>query len=284
MHRGGWALGFALMACGAGSEPRAPASPESEALAGPIVVSLYRTEASDVLSVLSEVLDEPVLVDAKSIRWLRCITVSVDEQSAIPRKVAAQKLFDALRDQGVRIDRLTCSKRDGATWMVKLDARPSSCPALDGKLPPAVSDVDAGGDACGDASVSAPDAGAPDAEAALQELLRSIRELSPAEHAITRHGLDVLMENQGSLMRSALLVLEEANGKLAGVGVFGVRVDGVLGRLGLENGDRIERVMSESIASPEQALEVYAALRTAKVIEIEIIRRGAPKKRLVRVE
>ena len=115
-------------------------------------------------------------------------------------------------------------------------------------------------------------------------MLRSIRELSPAEHAITRHGLDVLMENQGSLMRSALLVLEEANGKLAGVGVFGVRVDGVLGRLGLENGDRIERVMGESIASPEQALEVYAALRTAKVIEIEIIRRGAPKKRLVRVE
>lgn len=288
MHRGGWALGFALMACGAGSEPRAPASPQSEAPAGPIVVSLYRTEASDVLSVLSEVLDEPVLVDAKSIRWLRCITVSVDEQSAIPRKVAAQKLFDALRDQGVRIDRLTYSKRDGATWMVKLDARPASCPALDGKLPPAVSDVDAGGDACGDASVSvsasAPDAGAPDAEAALQELLRSIRELSPAEHAITRHGLDVLMENQGSLMRSALLVLEEANGKLAGVGVFGVRVDGVLGRLGLENGDRIERVMGESIASPEQALEVYAALRTAKVIEIENIRRGAPKKRLVRVE
>lgn len=42
--------------------------------------------------------------------------------------------------------------------------------------------------------------------------------------------------------------------------------------------------MGESIASPEQALEVYAALRTAKVIEIEIIRRGAPKKRLVRVE
>ena len=81
MYRGGYALAFALTACGAGSG----------------------------------VLDEPVLVDAKSIRWLRCITVSVDEQSPTPRKVAAQKLFDALRDQGVRTDRLTYSKRDGAT-------------------------------------------------------------------------------------------------------------------------------------------------------------------------
>ena len=117
MYRGGWAFAFALTACGAGSEgrARAPASQESVAPPGPIVVSLFRTEASDVLSVLSEVLDEPVLVDAKSIRWLRCITVSVDEQSPTPRKVAAQKLFDALRDQGVRTDRLTYSKRDGAT-------------------------------------------------------------------------------------------------------------------------------------------------------------------------
>ena len=157
MHRGGWALAFVLMACGAGSEARAPASPEGEPPQGPIVVSLYRTEASDVLSVLSEVLDEPVLVDAKSIQWLRCITVTVNEPLPLPRKVAAQKLFDALRDQGVRIDRLTYSKRDGATWMVKLDARPASCPTPAGEIP-----------AASEASDAAADAGSPDGEAALR--------------------------------------------------------------------------------------------------------------------
>jgi hypothetical protein len=279
MHRGGWALAFVLLACGAGSGEgaRAPGSPEGEEPPGPIIVSLYRTEASDVLSVLSEVLDEPVLVDAKSITWLRCITVSVNEPSPIPRKVAAQRLFDALRDQGVRIDRLTYSKRDGATWMVKLDARPASCPALSG------SDAVAEGDA-GAIAPDAGDADIPDGEAALQEVLRSIREITPAEHAITRHGVDVLLENQSVLMRAARIVPEEVNGKVAGIRVFGVRPDGVMARLGFENGDRIERVLGKSIASPDQALEVYAALRAAKVIEIEIIRRGAPKKLLVRVE
>lgn len=289
MHRGGWALAFVLMACGAGSGARAPApaSPESEPPAGPIVVSLYRTEASDVLSVLSEVLDEPVLVDAKSIPWLRCITVSLNEPSPIPRKVAAQKLFDALRDQGVRIDRLTYSKRDGATWMVKLDARPASCPAPAGEIPAASEPAADAGTSAGDAAAAVEaDAGsaAPDGEAALQEVLRSIRQISPTERAVTRHGLDVFLENQAVLLRSARIVPEEVGGKVAGIRLFGVRADGVLGRLGFENGDRLERVMGKSMATPEQALEVYAALRGAKVIEIEIARRGVPKKLIVRVE
>jgi hypothetical protein len=287
MHRGGWALAFVLMACGAGSAERAPASPESEPTPGPIVIALDNTESSDVLSVLSEVLDEPVLVDAMSLRWLRCITVTVHEPLPLPRKVAAQKLFDALRAQGVRIDRLTYSKRDGATWMVKLDARPASCAPADGEVPAA---SEAAAD--GDAGAIVPDAGVPEGqaareaalEAAREEVLRSIREISPAEHAIARHGLDVLAENEAVLMRSARIVPEEVNGKVAGIRLFGVRPDGVLGRLGLENGDRIDRVMGKSIASPEQALEVYAALRAAKVIEIEVVRRGIPKKLTVRVE
>jgi hypothetical protein len=285
MHRGGWALAFVLMACGAGSAERAPASPESEPTPGPIVIALDNTESSDVLSVLSEVLDEPVLVDAMSLRWLRCITVTVHEPLPLPRKVAAQKLFDALRAQGVRIDRLTYSKRDGATWMVKLDARPASCAPADGEVPAA---SEAAAD--GDAGAIVPDAGVPEGqaareaalEAAREEVLRSIREISPAEHAIARHGLDVLAENEAVLMRSARIVPEEVNGKVAGIRLFGVRPDGVLGRLGLENGDRIDRVMGKSIASPEQALEVYAALRAAKVIEIEVVRRGIPKKLTVR--
>jgi hypothetical protein len=283
MHRGGWALAFVLMACGAGSgEP--PRTPESEPTPGPIVIALDNTESSDVLSVLSGVLDEPVLVDAMSLRWLRCITVTVHEPLPLPRKVAAQKLFDALRAQGVRIDRLTYSKRDGATWMVKLDARPASCAPADGELTAAGSEAAAEGDA----GATAPDAGVPDGEAAreaaLEEVLGSIREISPAVHAITRHGLDVLVENQAVLMRSARIVPEEVSGKVVGIRVFGVRPDGLMGRLGLENGDRIERVMGKSIASPDQALEVYAALRAAKVIEIELVRRGVPKKLIVRVE
>jgi general secretion pathway protein C len=73
-------------------------------------------------------------------------------------------------------------------------------------------------------------------------------------------------------------------GTIAGIRIFGVRPDSIMGRIGLENGDRIERVMGKPVATPDQALEVYAAMRTTKTIEIEINRRGASKKLVVRVE
>jgi hypothetical protein len=287
MHRGGWALAFLLLACGAGSGAP-PKSPEDEPPPGPIMVNLERMESHDALSVLSQVLEEPVLVDATSLRWLRCITVTVNEPSPLPRKVAAAKLFDALRAQGVRIERLTYSKRDGATWIVKLDARPASCPVpARGEVPAASEAAADGGASAGDAAAAADagaGAGASDGEAALQEVLRSIREISPTEHGVTRRGLDVFLENQVVLLRSARIIPEEVGGNVVGIRLFGVRADGVLGRLGFENGDRLERVMGKSVSTPEQALEVYAALRGAKVIEIEIARRGMPKKLIVRVE
>lgn len=42
--------------------------------------------------------------------------------------------------------------------------------------------------------------------------------------------------------------------------------------------------MGKSMATPEQAIEAYAAMRGAKQIEIEIVRRGMPQKMTLRVE
>ena len=123
-----------------------------------------------------------------------------------------------------------------------------------------------------------------DPDAVLQEVLRSIREISPNDHAVTQRGLDLFLENQVVLLRSARTVLEQTGGKVSGIRIYGVRQDGVLGRLGFENGDRLDRVMGKSMSTPEQALEAYATMRSAKVIEIEVYRRGVPTKLIVRVE
>jgi general secretion pathway protein C len=115
-------------------------------------------------------------------------------------------------------------------------------------------------------------------------VLRSIREISPTEHAITQRGLELFLDNQPALLRTSRIVPEIVAGKPTGIRVFGVRPDDVLGRIGLENGDRIERVMGKPVATPEQALEAYSAMRGAKLIELDVVRRGQPKKMLVRVE
>jgi general secretion pathway protein C len=72
--------------------------------------------------------------------------------------------------------------------------------------------------------------------------------------------------------------------EILGLRLFGVRPDGVLAHLGIENGDRIERVSGHEVSSPESALEAYAALRQAKRLVVELKRHGAPVKIVYRLE
>lgn len=258
-----------MIACGGGGAPLAaapaPIGLEDGGAERATSLNLERAEPSEVLSVAEQLLEEPVLVDAMALTALRCMTVTVKEPAAMARREAAEKLFDALRKQGLRIERAPAMR----AWTVKVDEarRPAPC-----------------GEGRATAASEAPDAGQSDADAVLQEVLRSIREISPTEHVVTRRALDLFVENQGLLMRAARIVPEEVGGKVAGIRLFGVRPDGMLGHLGFENGDRIERFMGKSVASPDQALEAYSKLRTSKVIEIDIVRRGTPMRLTVRVE
>lgn len=235
--------------------------------ARPTTISLEHAEAFEVLVVAQMLLEEPLFVDATAIASMRCIAVTVKEPNPLPPGEAAKKVFDALHAQGLQV------VHSKGMWLVLIDGMhpPKAC-APEGRAT---------------AASEAPDAGAQapmDDDAVLQEVLRSIREISPSEHAVTQRGLDLFLENQAMLLKRVRIVPEQVGGKVVGIRLFGVHAEGVLGRLGFENGDRIESLMGKPMGSPEQALEVYATIRTAKVVEIEINRRGAPAKLVVRVE
>jgi general secretion pathway protein C len=86
-----------------------------------------------------------------------------------------------------------------------------------------------------------------------------------------------VLENQAELMRSARIVPEQgADGKTVGIRLFGLRPDTLLGTLGLENGDRLETINGFNLASPEEALNAYARLRTANKLAVKLTRRGKP--------
>jgi general secretion pathway protein C len=77
--------------------------------------------------------------------------------------------------------------------------------------------------------------------------------------------------------RSRLRVVPEfAGGAVVGIRLLGIDKNGLLGALGLENGDRIEAVNGMDISSPEKALQAYARLRTASDISVRLLRRGRP--------
>jgi len=136
--------------------------------------------------------------------------------------------------------------------------------------PPAVAAADEG------ASRRSRRAGASNAPALPSEIADKIQKISDTEFAVDRSVIDNVLENQAQLMRSARIVPEQKDGKTVGIRLFGIRPDTLLGTLGLQNGDRLEKINGYDMASPEKALEAYARLRTAPSLSVQLTRRGKP--------
>jgi general secretion pathway protein C len=108
------------------------------------------------------------------------------------------------------------------------------------------------------------------------DIAKRIQKVSDTEFHIDRAVVDNILENQAQLMRTARIVPEQKDGKVVGIRLFGIRPETLLGKLGLQNGDRLEAINGFEMASPEKALEAYARLRTADSLAVKVTRRGAP--------
>ena len=106
------------------------------------------------------------------------------------------------------------------------------------------------------------------------DIKKGIQRIGPNEFNVDRGVVDKILENQAELMRQARIVPEQENGKVVGIRLFGVRPDTLLGTLGMENGDRLEKINGFDMTSPEKALEAYARLRTADHLTISLNRKG----------
>jgi general secretion pathway protein C len=109
------------------------------------------------------------------------------------------------------------------------------------------------------------------------DIKKGIQKVGPSEFNVDRSVVDKILENQAELMRQARIVPEQENGKVVGIRLYGVRADTLLGTLGMENGDRLEKINGFDMASPEKALEAYARLRTADHLTVSVNRRGQPQ-------
>lgn len=107
------------------------------------------------------------------------------------------------------------------------------------------------------------------------DIKNGIKKIGATEFDVDRGVVDKILENQAELMRQARIVPEQENGKVVGIRLFGVRPDTLLGTLGMENGDRLEKINGFDMTSPEKALEAYARLRTADHLSVSVNRHGA---------
>jgi general secretion pathway protein C len=109
-----------------------------------------------------------------------------------------------------------------------------------------------------------------------KDITDRIQKVSDTEFHVDRSVVDNILEHQADLMKQARIVPEQKDGKVVGIRLFGIRPDTLLGKLGLQNGDRLEAINGFEMASPEKALEAYAKLRTAESLNVKVTRRGQP--------
>lgn len=98
-----------------------------------------------------------------------------------------------------------------------------------------------------------------------------------ATHAtITRALIERVLADPMTLGGGARLVPSIANGTPNGFKLYAIRPKSLFARVGLVNGDTVRRINNRELTSPDKALEVYASLRDATELVVDLTRAGKP--------
>ncbi len=127
-------------------------------------------------------------------------------------------------------------------------------------------------------------AGTEAVDAAAAEIAHAVRRVSDTEYVLTRHAVETLFENAPALMRRVRVVPEKEGDKTLGLRLFAIHADSALAHLGIQSGDRVERLAGHDLFDPQRALEAYVAVKNARRAVLEITRHGEPMKIVYRVE
>jgi general secretion pathway protein C len=104
---------------------------------------------------------------------------------------------------------------------------------------------------------------------------RGIARRGPREFVIERSTRDALLDDEGGWMRTVRIVPAMEGGQVVGAQIVSVKRGSVLGRLGLQAGDRLESVNGYELTSPERTLEALARLRSAPTLRLRLLRGGS---------
>lgn len=126
------------------------------------------------------------------------------------------------------------------------------------------------------APVERPAAAASKKDGEEEEKDSGIAKVSDTEYTIEQEEINDVMGNLSKVATQARIVPSFKNGKPNGFKLFSIKPGSLYTKIGLRNGDVVQRINGYDMDSPDKALEVYQKLQDSKSITVEIQRRGKP--------
>lgn len=113
------------------------------------------------------------------------------------------------------------------------------------------------------------------APAAREEAQESgIRQINDNTYEVERATIDRHLNDLNKLATQARIVPAFKDDKVQGFKFFAIRPNSLYSQIGVKNGDIVRRINGFELNSPEKALELYAKMKNANRIDIELERNG----------
>ncbi|MBK7195319.1 MAG: hypothetical protein IPH80_22785 [Myxococcales bacterium] len=103
-----------------------------------------------------------------------------------------------------------------------------------------------------------------------------ITKVDDTHAVITRATVDQLLADPMATAKGVRVVPSIQDGEPDGFKLYAMRRSSPFAALGFANGDTVHRINGEALTSMDRALEIYAKLRDATRLEVELTRRGRP--------
>ncbi len=97
----------------------------------------------------------------------------------------------------------------------------------------------------------------------------SVRQVGPGSYEVSRQQLDAVLANPNELLMQARVIPSHQGFKM-----FSIRPDSLYARIGLQNGDVLQRINGLTISNVQDGLMAFHKLRESSRIELEVERNG----------
>jgi len=102
----------------------------------------------------------------------------------------------------------------------------------------------------------------------------TVRKVSETEYMIDESEVQSSLDNINELITQVRVVPNFQDGKANGFKVFAIKPNSIFSKIGLKNGDVIQKINERDITTPDRAFQAFQDLRSERSLNVEILRRG----------